>query len=139
MDLLTTAETLGIDLLVNPADEYYSDNLWSIVLSPIGSKFGVIADSIEAALEILGAYCDDNAKGYIVDASVMSDEELEEASLFHVNGALDCSLDLSECMKYMVTSRHFEPSKDMDECNEVGTFSIVRTRTMAWQNMGVAK
>jgi hypothetical protein len=95
---------LTIDKIINPDDREYADVLWAIALSPIGSVFGVYGkhNDIQDALEVLGAWCADNAPGYIVDASNFSEEELDEASLLFVNGALDCALDLHECMHYMV-------------------------------------
>lgn len=88
--------------LVNEDDFDLRSKFFRIALNPISGWYGVFADHLEEALDILGAWADDHAKGLIVDASQMSDEDLEHASHHYVNGAPDCALDLSECMRDMV-------------------------------------
>lgn len=93
--------------IINEDDAQYCTTFYRIALSPIGGWYGVFANSFDDCLEILGAWCDDNAPGYIVDTSEMSEEELEEGSYFFVNGAPDCALDLHECTHHMVEEYSF--------------------------------
>jgi hypothetical protein len=91
--------------IINEDELADSDKFFRIALSPIGGWFGVYCQSyehLEDALEKLGAWCDDNAKGYIVDATELTDEEIDDRSFHFVNGAMDCALDLGECMRDMV-------------------------------------
>ena len=95
--------------IINPESMNHMGSIMEITLSFIGSTFVVFCDGLEDGLEILGAWCDDNAPGYITDTSQMSEEERDQGSYYFVNGALDCALDLSECTQDMcaVTANPF--------------------------------
>ncbi len=92
-------------IIVNPDDSEFTNTFFRIAL-PLGGYdhkvFAVFANHLEEALELLGAYCDDHHKGFIVDASELSEEELESRSFVFVNGALDCALETTELMRDMV-------------------------------------
>ena len=91
----------------------WANKFFRIALNPYCTKslwmvwYGIFADDLEDALEKLGAWADDHAKGLIVDCSQMSEEELKNGSYHFVNGSLDCALDLTECMSWMVEEYTF--------------------------------